>query len=58
MTGYEALKDRLNKLEQDLRKAEEERHLAMSMVNDFQAAVNTAESRRQSLEKLNTVCYI
>uniref|UniRef100_A0A914C0A0 Lamin n=1 Tax=Acrobeloides nanus TaxID=290746 RepID=A0A914C0A0_9BILA len=54
VTGYEALKDRLNKLEQDLRKAEEERHLAMSMVNDFQAAVNTAESRRQSLEKQNT----
>lgn len=53
--GYEDLKGRVGKLERDLRKSEEERQSALSLVNDYQARVNTAETRRATLENQNNV---
>ena len=57
MDGYDDLKSRVAKLEKDLRKSEEERQSAISLVNDYQARCNTAESRRQILENQNAVRF-
>lgn len=53
--GYDDLKGRVGKLEKDLRKAEEERMSAMSMVQDYTARLNTSDARRAKLEDENKV---
>jgi hypothetical protein len=56
--GYEVLTGRVSELEKKLRKSEDDRQSALSLMNNYQACCNTAETRRQNAENQNTVCFL